>query len=66
MILRTNNLAQVHETFYQFAQSIIKQAASQRSRGVVDPLYNGTVRACVTIMDLTESQAHKQSWSRLM
>jgi farnesyl-diphosphate farnesyltransferase len=66
LILRTNNLAQVHETFYQFAQSIIQQAASQRSRGVVDPSYNRTVRACETIMDLTESQARKQSRSRLM
>jgi farnesyl-diphosphate farnesyltransferase len=66
LILRTNNLAQVHETFYQFAQSIIKQAAAQRSRGVVDPSYTRTVRACETIMDLTESQARKQIRSRWM
>jgi farnesyl-diphosphate farnesyltransferase len=66
LIMRTNNLAQVHETFYQFAHSIIKQAASQRSRGVVDPSYSRTVRACETIIELTESQARLQIRARWM
>jgi farnesyl-diphosphate farnesyltransferase len=66
LISRTNSIAQVHETFHQFAQSILKQAAKERSRGVLDPSYGRTVSACETILDLTETEARKQSQARLV
>lgn len=53
LILRTNNLSEVHETFYNFAESIMKKVYSQRKAGVVDRTYSRTLRACETICDLT-------------
>jgi farnesyl-diphosphate farnesyltransferase len=65
LIMRTSNMAQVHHTFYQFSQSILKQAEKHRKQGVLDPSYSRTVRACETVLDLTQHQASKQSRAQL-
>jgi len=53
LILRTNNLCEVHETFYNFAGSIMEQAHAQRRAGIMDPSYKRTVRVCEAIRSLT-------------
>jgi farnesyl-diphosphate farnesyltransferase len=60
LLLRTNNIAQVHDTFYEFAQAILSRATAERNKGVVDPTFSRTVRACETIMGLTSSASAKQ------
>jgi farnesyl-diphosphate farnesyltransferase len=59
LIVRTNNLDEVHDTFYQFAHSILKKANSNRAKGVLDPSYSRTVKICETVMEMT-SGAHKR------
>lgn len=60
LILRTNNLPEVHDTFHSFAQSILKKARDARKAGVQDPSYERTIKACETILELTAAQAAKQ------
>ena len=64
LILRTNTLDEVHDTFYQFATKVIKRANSERSQGVVDPSYNRTIKACERITDLTAPAFKKQRRKR--
>jgi len=60
LITRTNNMAEVHETFYSFAQRIKKTAEAERKAGFEDPSYDRTIKACDAIMELTATQAAKQ------
>ena len=64
LILRTNNLDEVHDTFYQFANSILQTAKSHHKDGVNDPSYARTVKACEIIMESTYSGHKKQLWNR--
>lgn len=59
LLLKTNTLDEVHDTFYQFSQMILKRANAQRAKGVMDPSYSRTVKACETIADLT-GEGHKR------
>ena len=59
LLLKTNTLDEVHDTFYQFSQMILKRANAQRNKGVVDPSYARTVNACETIANLT-GEGHKR------
>jgi len=65
LITRTNDLAQVHETFYDFSKSIGRKALAQHKAGVVDPNYSRTLRACASICDLTWEAARRQKQVRL-
>jgi farnesyl-diphosphate farnesyltransferase len=60
LILRTNTMPQVHETFHSFAQRIMKKARDARKAGFQDPSYERTLKACETILELTAVQAAKQ------
>jgi farnesyl-diphosphate farnesyltransferase len=64
LIVRTNNLDEVHDTFYQFAQSILNKANVNRALGVVDPSYSRTVKICETILELTGEAYQRQARSR--
>jgi farnesyl-diphosphate farnesyltransferase len=64
LILRTNNLSELHETFHSFSRSIMKTATKERRNGVIDPNFSRTIRACETICDLTRKRATAQSLSR--
>lgn len=64
LILRTNNLEEVHETFYIFAQSIMSKAQNQRNTNVLDPSYERTIKACKTICNLTEKAYSRQHHAR--
>jgi farnesyl-diphosphate farnesyltransferase len=63
LLLRTNTLDEVHDTFYQFSQIIMKKAMSNRANGVLDPSYSRTLKACETIIDLTRV-GHKRQQKR--
>jgi hypothetical protein len=60
LIVRTNNLMQVHETFHQFAQSILDKARHERQKGVEDPSHERTVNICTTILSLTQNGTNQQ------
>lgn len=64
LILRTNNLDEVHDTFYQFAEGIIKKADANRSKGVVDPSYSKTVKICETVMEITVAGHQRERKTR--
>jgi farnesyl-diphosphate farnesyltransferase len=64
LILRTNNLDEVHDTFYQFAQSILNKANANRALGVKDPSYTRTVKICETVMETTADGHYKQKTAR--
>ncbi|KAG7368254.1 farnesyl-diphosphate farnesyltransferase [Nitzschia inconspicua] len=66
LILRTNNLEEVHDTFYQFAQSILNKANVNRALGVDDPSYARTVKICETVMETTAQAHNKQKTIRRM
>jgi len=66
LITRTNSLAEVHETFYDFAKSIGRKALAERKAGVLDPTYSRTLRACSTICDVTMEAAKRQKQMRLI
>lgn len=60
LLLRTNNIPQVHDTFNKFAHAIINKANAERNKGVLDPTYRRTIQACETILSLTSTAASKQ------
>mmetsp|Transcript_8260 Transcript_8260/g.17842 ORF Transcript_8260/g.17842 Transcript_8260/m.17842 type:complete len:760 (-) Transcript_8260:164-2443(-) len=68
LILRTNTLDEVHDTFFQFSQGILRKADANRSQGVLDPSYARTVKICSTIMEITgdghsrERKARQLPW----
>lgn len=64
LILRTNTLNEVHDTFYQFAQGVLRKAEANRSQGVLDPSYSKTVKICNTIMELTVDGHNKERKAR--
>jgi farnesyl-diphosphate farnesyltransferase/isopentenyl-diphosphate delta-isomerase type 1 len=64
LLLRTNTLSQVHETFYTMAQSIRRQAQTAQRQGFVDPSHARTVRICDTILELTAPLAVPRIQSR--
>jgi farnesyl-diphosphate farnesyltransferase len=57
LILQTNNLAQVHGTFFQLATDIVHKANQTRKRNGVhdDPIHDRTVQACNSILERTKS-----------
>lgn len=66
LILRTNNLDEVHETFYIFATSIIAKAKKEKAAGVIDPSYHRTMKVCETILQWTEAAYSRQTRARRM
>jgi farnesyl-diphosphate farnesyltransferase len=66
LLLRTNNIAEVHDTFHEFAQSIMSKAKSERRNGVMDPNYSRILRACESICGLTNVEAARQRQTRTM
>ena len=64
LLLRTNTLDEVHDTFFVFADSIMKKAKANRSKGIVDPSYSRTIKACENIQDLTFVGHKRQAKSR--
>jgi farnesyl-diphosphate farnesyltransferase len=64
LLLKTNTLDEVHDTFYQFASTIIKRAKANRAKGVIDVSYSKTMKACENILDLTFSGHKRQSRAR--
>jgi farnesyl-diphosphate farnesyltransferase len=66
LILRTNNLDQVHDTFYQFARSVLNKANVNRTLGVQDPNYARTVKICEALMEISAEAHIKQNRARQM
>jgi farnesyl-diphosphate farnesyltransferase len=62
LLLKTNTLDEVHDTFYQFSDAIIKRAMANRANGDLDPSYSRTLKACETIKELT-AVGHKRQQS---
>ena len=58
LILRTNTLAEVHDTFHTFASSIMTKAKKQKAKGVDDPSFDETISICEKIVART-SELHK-------
>ncbi len=57
LINDTTDMYGVHGIFHRFARSIMRKADDVRSKGYVDPSYDRTIRACHTIIDLTQTDA---------
>lgn len=64
LLLRTNSLDEVHETFHVFAQSVMAKAKQQKAAGVIDPSYHRTMKACETILEWTEAGYYRQTRAR--
>lgn len=64
LLLRTNTLDEVHDTFFVFADAVMKKAKKDRANGVVDPSYDRTMKACENIIDLTFAGHKRQTRSR--
>eukprot|EP00529_Nitzschia_sp_RCC80_P013975 CAMPEP_0113510930 /NCGR_PEP_ID=MMETSP0014_2-20120614/38408_1 /TAXON_ID=2857 /ORGANISM="Nitzschia sp." /LENGTH=745 /DNA_ID=CAMNT_0000406933 /DNA_START=17 /DNA_END=2251 /DNA_ORIENTATION=+ /assembly_acc=CAM_ASM_000159 len=66
LILNTNNLDEVHDTFYHFANRLLKTANTNRAKGVDDPSYARTVKICETIMETTSPAKTRLDKARRM
>jgi farnesyl-diphosphate farnesyltransferase len=66
LLLKTNTLDEVHETFFDFATAVMKKAKANRAKGVIDPSYERTMKACGNILDLTFAGHKRQTKSRQM
>jgi hypothetical protein len=64
LILRTNTPDEVHDTFYQFSQGMLRKAETNRSQGVLDPSYSRTVKICRTIMETTAEGHNRERKAR--
>lgn len=64
LILRTNSLDEVHETFHIFAKSIMKKAQCNKKNNVPDPSFERTMKACETICNWTEKSYSSQQRAR--
>ena len=64
LILRTNTLDEVHDTFYQFVQGVLRKAETNRSQGVLDPSYSRTVKICNIIMETTADGHNRERKAR--
>ena len=53
LLLKTNTLDEVHSTFFVYANAVMKTAKSNRAKGIIDPSYDRTIKACENILDLT-------------
>jgi farnesyl-diphosphate farnesyltransferase len=61
LINNTTDFLGVHGIFYKFAGSIMKKAESARKGGFNDPSFDRTIKACQTIIELTELESKKAS-----
>eukprot|EP00980_Cylindrotheca_fusiformis_P014798 scaffold4026_cov117-Cylindrotheca_fusiformis.AAC.33 len=66
LLLKTNTLDEVHDTFYQFANAIAKKATASRGKGVADASYERTIKACDTLKQLTIEGHKRQQRGRQM
>lgn len=66
LLLRTNNLYELHSIFYGFANSIATKARQQRAAGIHDPSFDRTLKACDAIMLLTSAKAQQQRMATMM
>lgn len=66
LILNTNNLDEVHDTFYHFASRVLRKANVNRSNGVDDPSFARTVKICETVMELTSPAKERLEKARRM
>jgi farnesyl-diphosphate farnesyltransferase len=66
LILQTNNLHELHGIFYQFATSIADKARRERAKGVLDPSFDRTIKACDAILELTAERAAEQRRAQWM
>jgi len=64
LILRTNTPDEVHDTFYQFSQGVLRKAETNRSLGVLDPSYSRTVKICRNIMEATADGHNRERKAR--
>ena len=64
LINNTTDVVGVHGIFRKFARSIRKKAESVRKSGFNDPSFDRTMRACQTIMDLTEAETRQVTSQR--
>jgi len=64
LILRTNTFDEVHDTFYQFAQGVLRKADVNRSKGVQDPSYSRTIKICETVMEMTADGHNRERKAR--
>uniref|UniRef100_A0A7S2PF74 Nudix hydrolase domain-containing protein n=1 Tax=Skeletonema marinoi TaxID=267567 RepID=A0A7S2PF74_9STRA len=63
LINGTTDINGVHSIFHRFASSILRQAELSRKKGFEDPSYERTVKACTTILELTETEAKRSGSS---
>ena len=61
LINNTTDVLGVHGIFNKFARSIMKKAESVRKGGFSDPSFDRTIKACQTILELTEAETKKSS-----
>mmetsp|Transcript_28162 Transcript_28162/g.51310 ORF Transcript_28162/g.51310 Transcript_28162/m.51310 type:complete len:328 (-) Transcript_28162:189-1172(-) len=59
LINDTTEIFGVHGIFNRFASGIIGRAEKLRKKGYNDPSYERTLKACETIIELTETEAKK-------
>lgn len=59
LINNTTDFLGVHGIFHKFASSIMKKAQSVRKGGFNDPSFERTMKACSTIIELTETETKK-------
>jgi farnesyl-diphosphate farnesyltransferase len=64
LINSTTDVLGVHGIFYKFAKSIMKKAQAVRRGGFHDPSFDRTIKACQTVMELTEAETKKASSRR--
>lgn len=61
LILHTNSMEELHEIFHDFALSVKVKAIKEQKKGVKDPNFERTQRACETIIALTSQKAASRS-----
>ena len=61
LINNTTNFGGVHSIFHKFAKRIMRKAEATKRSGFEDASFERTVKACQTILDLTEAQTKKAS-----
>jgi farnesyl-diphosphate farnesyltransferase len=64
LIVRTNDLDEVHDIFYQFSASVLKKAKADHSKGTLNPNFARTTKICDTIMELTAAGHRRQKQAR--
>ena len=66
LINDTTDIVGVHGIFNRFASCIIKKANTMRKKGFKDPSYDRTIKACQTILELTQTEASKAAHASLV